>query len=71
MNKKKLRSFMALYSDTNKTLAEYMGISERSFSNKINENGSQFLQTEISAIKERYNLSDADVIDIFFTRDVS
>lgn len=66
MDKNKLRSFMALHGDTNKTLSEAIGISERSFSNKINETGSQFVQSEITAIKDRYSLSDSDVVSIFF-----
>ena len=71
MNKQKLRSLMALHGDTNKTLAERLGISEKSFSNKINENGSQFLQSEIAKIKELYGLSDSDVVAIFFNKLVS
>lgn len=66
MNKKLLRSIMALHGDTNATLAAFLGISDQSVSNKINENGTEFKQGEIAKIKERYNL-DSDTIDqIFF-----
>ena len=71
MNKKLLRSVMAMYGDTNATLADYLGISEQSVSNKINENGTEFKQREIAKIKSRYNLS-SDMVDlIFFTIEVS
>ena len=39
MNKELLRSVMVLHGDTNKTLAAYLGISEQSVCNKINEYG--------------------------------
>ncbi len=66
MNKELLKSFMVLHEDTNATLAEYVGITERSFSSKINENGTEFKQNEIMAIKKRYKLSDEQVCQIFF-----
>ena len=66
MNKELLRSVMALYGDTNKTLAAFIGISEQSFSNKINENGTEFKKGEIAKIKERYHLTCDQVDRIFF-----
>lgn len=66
MNSKLLRSIMVLNGDTNATLAEHIGITERSFSSKINENGTEFKQNEITAIRNRYNLSDEQVCSIFF-----
>lgn len=66
MNAPKLRSIMVLHGDTNKDLAEYLGISEQSVSNKINENGTEFKQGEIAKIKEKYNLSAEQVEEIFF-----
>lgn len=66
MNKDLLRSIMVLYGDTNKTLAAYLGISEQSVSNKINENGTEFKKGEIAKIKERYNLTCDQVDRIFF-----
>lgn len=66
MNKPLLRSMMALHGDTNKTLADYLGISVKSLIDKINENGTEFKQSEIAAIKKRYNLTDEQVIQIFF-----
>lgn len=66
MNKNKLRALMVLNGDTNKSMAEYLGISERSFSDKINESGTEFKQSEISAIRAKYSLSGEDVAAIFF-----
>lgn len=66
MNATKLRSIMVLHGDTNKDLAEYLGITEQSVSNKINENGTEFKQGEIAKIKEKYNLSAQEVATIFF-----
>jgi hypothetical protein len=57
---------MVLFDDTNKTLANYLGISERSVTDKINERGTEFKQSEIAAIKKRYALSDEQVNNIFF-----
>lgn len=66
MNSKLLRSIMVLHGDTNASLAEYLGIAERSFSSKINENGTEFKQNEIQAIRKKYSLSDEQVCLIFF-----
>ena len=66
MNKARLRSIMTLHGDTNKELAELLGISEQSVSNKINENGTEFKQGEITKIKDKYNLSPVEVDAIFF-----
>lgn len=68
MNKELLKSVMALFGDTNASLAEYLGISEQSFSNKINENGTEFRKREILKIKTRYSL-DCDMVDRIFFAD--
>ncbi len=71
MDSKLLRSIMVMHGDTNATLAKFLGISEQSVCNKINENGTEFKRGEIIKIKARYNL-DADMIDrIFFKAMVS
>lgn len=71
MNKELLKSVMVLFGDTNASLAEYLGISEQSFCNKINENGTEFRKREILKIKTRYGL-DCDMVDrIFFAEEVS
>lgn len=66
MNKTLLRSVMVLHGDTNKTLADYLGISEKSVNDKINEKNTEFKQSEIAAIKKRYSLDDAQTSQIFF-----
>lgn len=72
MNAKLLRSKMVLFGDTNNSLAEALGLSAQRLSEKINErNGAQFTQGEIEIIRSRYSLTSQEVIDIFFTKDVS
>lgn len=71
MNRKALRSVMVLHGDTNSSLAELLGISLQSVSNKLNENGSEFKQGEILKIKEHYNLTADQVEAIFFDSKVS
>ena len=66
MNKELLRSVMALHGDTNKSLATFLGISEQSVCNKINENGTEFRKGEIAKIKERYALTCDQIDRIFF-----
>ncbi len=66
MKKELLRSIMVLHGDTNKDLADYLGITEQSVSNKINENGTEFKQGEMKRIRIRYNLSSDQIDDIFF-----
>lgn len=66
MNAKLFRSVMVLHGDTNASLAEFLGITEQSVSNKINENGTEFKQGEIAKIKARYNLDSDQVDRIFF-----
>lgn len=66
MNPMLLRSIMVLHGDTNRDLAEALGITEQSVSSKINERGTEFKQGEIMKIKERYSLSADQVEAIFF-----
>lgn len=71
MDKRLLRSIMTRYGDTNASLAEYLGITEQSVSNKINENGTEFKQGEIFKIKVKYGLDSEMVNRIFFAEEVS
>ena len=71
MNKTEMRIVMLRNGDTNKGLAEYLGITEQSVSAKINENGTEFKQGEIAKIKERYNLTAEEIEAIFFASEVS
>lgn len=70
-NKKMLRSIMMRHGDTNASLAKYLGITEQSVSNKINENGTEFKQGEIAKIKVKYNLDSEAIDQIFFAEEVS
>lgn len=71
MNAKELRSAMVRHGDTNASLAEYLGISPQSVSDKINERNTEFKQGEIAKIKMRYNLTAEEVNSIFFADVVS
>lgn len=72
MNGNLIRSKMALWGDTNGTLAEYLGISRQRLSAKINETyGAEFTQKEIKKIKIRYALTSEEIDEIFFTQKVS
>jgi hypothetical protein len=66
MNGAMLKSIMVLNGDTIRDLADYLGKTPQSVSDKINERGTEFKQGEIAAIKERYNLSADQVEAIFF-----
>lgn len=68
MNKQLLRSIMALHNETYRDLANILGISEQSVSAKMNENGSEFKQGEISIIRAHYGLTPEQVMDIFFAQ---
>ena len=72
MNKKLLRSKMALYGDTGNELAEALEITPQTLSGKINEkNGASFTKPEMEKIKKRYLLSDEEFLQIFFADVVS
>ena len=58
---------MKLHGDTQEVLANYIGISVQRLNAKLNRtNGAEFTQGEISKIKEKYNLTDEEVVLIFF-----
>lgn len=71
MNKQLLRSIMTKYGETQKDLADAMGLSLSRLNAKINSNGADFRQNEISFIKERYKLNSKDIDHIFFENKVS
>jgi hypothetical protein len=57
--------------DTSGTLSKALGIHQNTLSLKINERGTEFTQSEIMTIKNRYNLTADDVDAIFFDIRVS
>ena len=71
MNKNLLNSFMARNGDNQEKLAEALGISLSNLNAKINGKGASFRQTEILAIKQRYNLNSDEVDSIFFNLKLS
>lgn len=72
LNKNMLVSKIKLFGDNNADLAECIGITPQRFSAKLNgTNGAEFTQGEIGKIKEKYNLTDEEVILIFFSQNVS
>lgn len=70
MNRKELKSAMARYGDTQKKLAEAIGLNTSNLNSRINGHV-DFRASEIAVIKRRYGLSDTDTAVIFFTTDAS
>lgn len=66
MDKFEMAKVMEENSDTGKSMAEFLGISVTSFYNKRNENGTEFTQSEISKMAEKWNLSPERLKKIFF-----
>lgn len=65
MNSRVLKSKMSLYGDNNKTLANKLNITPSALSRKIN-NLTNFSIEEIKFIRKEYELSDNEIIKIFF-----
>lgn len=67
MNKNMYRSKMALFGDTNESIADYLGITPQRNSAKVNgTNGAEYTQGEIALLKKRWKLTARDVDSIFF-----
>ena len=64
MDKAKFKSVMVLHGDTQGRLAEVLEMAQETLSRKLNEQG-EFNQSEIKAIKNRYNLTPEEVDAIF------
>lgn len=71
VNKTLLKSFIMKYDKKQENLAKAMGLSLSCLNAKINRNNTEFNQSEIQFIKDRYNLSLRDISQIFFDNDVS
>ena len=65
MNGKLLKAKMVEFGDTQADLAKAIGISASNLNEKLNGKVS-FRQSDIAAIRRRYNLSAEDVDLIFF-----
>lgn len=67
MKKNLLEAKMKIYGDTQSDLATALGIRLSTFNEKLNgTHGCQFKQREIQIIKDRYNLTNEEVGEIFF-----
>lgn len=64
MNMNLLKSKMALYGDTQESLAEHLNLTRQALSPKINGEA-KFWDEEIKKIVKRYNLSPQETFDIF------
>ena len=72
MNKRKYKSKMVLFGDTNCSIANALGITPQRNSAKLNKtNGAEYTQGEITILKNRWNLTPEEVDQIFFSSDVS
>ena len=67
LNTNRLLSIMALFGDNQSALAKKIGINRSYLSKKIRKL-SEFKISEIQKIKDAYNLSEKDVVDIFFDK---
>lgn len=68
MNKPLMRAEMMKYGDSQKDLANALGISLSRLNLKIN-GGADFRQAEILFIKDRYKLKPEEIDAIFFTKE--
>lgn len=65
LNTNRLISIMALFGDNQSTLAKKIGI-DRSFLSRKLRKIYEFKLSEIQKIKDAYNLTEKDLVDIFF-----
>lgn len=70
MNKYELLGVIASHGDTQRELAHDIGISLAALSSKINGKY-DFKSSEISDIRQRYHLSNDQIVSIFFEDGVS
>ena len=72
INSQLLKSIIMKYDKTQAALADSMRISLSCLNAKINETDSrEFKQNEIAFIRDRYNLSESELIEVFFAPEVS
>ena len=70
MNFPELRAAIARVGITNRRLAEYLGLSEQAFYNKI-QGETEFKGSEIKGLAKILHLSMQDVNAIFFDKDLN
>ena len=70
INTQLLKSKMVLNNDDAKGISNAMNISTATYSAKLN-NKKEFKTSEIEIIIDRYNLTSEEVMNIFFTKQVT
>lgn len=65
MNKNAFKAAMVYHGDTQKVVADVLGISAQTIGDKLN-GMTDFTQSEIQVLAERYKLTPAQVDEIFF-----
>lgn len=70
MDKQLFRSIMILNGDTQSILAEVLNLPQSAISARVNGK-TPFRQNEINLLRLRWNLSDEQTVDVFFTKKVS
>ena len=70
MNSNEMKAVMKREGDTQKELAEALGLPVSGVNARINGNV-DFRASEIVTIRKRYNLTDQDIGEIFFNTDAS
>ena len=70
MNTKLFKIYMVKNNDTQETLGDVLHLPQSAVSARINGK-TAFRQDEINTIRVRWNLSDKQTVDIFFTQAVS
>ena len=68
-NKEKLKQAMVAHGDTNKVLADFLGMTASNFST-IRNGRQQFQKKHMIRIAVRYDLTPQDVWEIFLQHDV-
>lgn len=66
MNKNHFKSIMVLHGDTQRTVADALNVSEQTVGDKLN-GISDFKQSEIKVLIDRWELTPAQVDEIFFS----
>lgn len=69
MDSRRFKSKMCLYDDTIKSLAKKLGLATATLSRKINGHA-DFTQSEMFRIKNIYELSNEEFMEIFSTKEV-
>ncbi len=69
MNKQMFRSLMALHEEKYSDIAELLGVTMQTVSDKVNErNGAEFRQGEIAKIARHWKMTAKQLVACFFAR---